>query len=83
MSRESSPRKPAPVAGPSISDQLRREIRDCGLSGYALAELADVARPMISRFVAGDRSLSLETVDKLARALRLQLAPNGRRAKAK
>ncbi len=57
----------------TISEQLRAAIRASGLTHYALAKAADVTPDMIDRFVSGERSPRLETVDKIAAALGLRL----------
>jgi transcriptional regulator with XRE-family HTH domain len=74
-----------------LSDQLRDAVRGCRASRYALAKQLGIAESALSRFVSGDRGLTLETVDKLAEALGLRLvstiemvprpSPRGRRRK--
>jgi predicted transcriptional regulator len=55
-------------------DALRRAItvhsKNLGMSQTELAQAARISQPMISRFVAGSRSLSHTSVDRLQRALR-------------
>jgi transcriptional regulator with XRE-family HTH domain len=58
---------------PTISDQLRIAIKDSGLSQYAVSKAADIDAGMILRFMSGERTLRLDTVDKLAAALGLRL----------
>ena len=58
----------------TISDQLRQAIADSGLTHYALGKAAGVAPAAIDRFVSGERSLRLDTVDKLCEALGLCLS---------
>jgi plasmid maintenance system antidote protein VapI len=69
-------RKPAST----LSDQLREFIREEMKEGsaYELAREADVDRSVLSRFLAGERTITLETADKLAGRLRLRLAGRGR-----
>jgi plasmid maintenance system antidote protein VapI len=57
----------------SISDQLREAIGNADLSAYELAQEARVDRSVLSRFLAGKRSLTLDTVDRLAAVLKLRL----------
>ncbi len=47
--------------------------RKGGLSGYRLAKLSGVAAAMISRFARGERTVTLTTAAKLAKALGLRL----------
>jgi len=54
-----------------LSDWLMAAVRESGLSGYALARLARVPAPVITRWLSGDRGLTLTTADKLAAALGL------------
>jgi hypothetical protein len=65
---------------PSFSEQLREiiraEIRDG--SAFELARDAGVDRSMLSRFLAGKRTINLTTVDRLADHLKLRIAGRGR-----
>jgi len=49
----------------TISDVLRRAIRDSGLPLLRIAADTGVDRASISRFVRGERSLRLDMADKL------------------
>jgi len=57
----------------TISEQLRDQIATSKLSPYELAEASGVDRSVLSRFLAAKRSLTLDTVDKLAEVLKLRL----------
>lgn len=57
----------------SLSDQLRRIIKADAPSLYRLAAEADVDRSVLSRFVAGKRTITLETANRLAAVLRIRL----------
>jgi plasmid maintenance system antidote protein VapI len=57
----------------TISEQLRDRIATSQLSPYELAEASGVDRSVLSRFLTGKRSLTLDTVDKLADVLKLRL----------
>jgi plasmid maintenance system antidote protein VapI len=63
-------RRKAPT---SLSDQLRELIATAGLSVYELARDAGVDRSVLSRFLAGQRTITLETADRLAAVLKLRL----------
>jgi len=73
------PRTPTQAPTPRLSDQLRHAIERSGLSCYEIGKLAGVDRTLVSRFVAGARSLSLDTADAVAAVLRLKLTEVGRR----
>jgi plasmid maintenance system antidote protein VapI len=57
----------------SLSDQLRELIAEAGPSVYELARDAGVDRSVLSRFLAGERTITLETADRLAKLLKLRL----------
>jgi plasmid maintenance system antidote protein VapI len=58
----------------TLSDQLRDRIERDGRSAYELASDAEVDRSVLSRFLAGQRSITLETADRLAAVLRIRFA---------
>ena len=72
-----------------FSDQIRDAIRHCGTTRYALASQVGVSQSALSRFMANKGSLTLDTLDKLADVLGLEVtttvpsvkrpAPKGRR----
>jgi hypothetical protein len=57
----------------TISGQLKHAIVASGLTHYAIGKAAGVSSGMILRFMTDKRDLRLETVDKIAGALRLRL----------
>jgi hypothetical protein len=67
---------------PGLTEQLRTAIRESGLTLTELSKRADLALPMLTRFVKGERGLTLASAEKVCEALRLRLAPD-RRPKAK
>lgn len=56
-----------------ISDQARQAIRDSGFSLYALRRLTGVEPSALSRFLRGQRSVTVDTLDALADTLGLEL----------
>ena len=60
-----------------MEEQLREAIAGSGLSLYQLAEAASVDRGMLSRFVRGERTLTLAVVAKVCKALRLEFRKKG------
>jgi transcriptional regulator with XRE-family HTH domain len=58
----------------TLSDQLRALIQDARPSLYELAREAGVDRSVLSRFLAGRRTITLETADRLAAVLKLRLS---------
>ena len=64
----------------AISDELKKVIRDSGLTVSETSRRAGVPRPSLSRFLNeghDSRGLSLETVDKLATFFGLRLIHDG------
>jgi plasmid maintenance system antidote protein VapI len=57
----------------TISSQIRHIIETRGYTPTEVAELADVDRAGVSRFLAGKRGLTLATADKIAAAFHLRL----------
>ena len=49
------------------------QIGSAKLSAYELAEASGVDRSVLSRFLAGKRTITLETADRLAEVLELKL----------
>jgi len=60
----------------TITDQIRRAIRDCGLTRYRLAQESGVEEASLSRFMAGS-GITTTTLDALAGVLRLQVTMKG------
>lgn len=67
-------KKPAPPT--TVSDALRQAMIDSGLSAYRLAADSGVNVAAVLRFRSGERSLKLESVDRLAEVLGLELRRN-------
>ncbi len=53
-----------------LSEQLRQAIRDSGLSLQEIGRRAKVAPSQLSLFMTEERSLRLDTADRLAQVLR-------------
>jgi plasmid maintenance system antidote protein VapI len=58
----------------TLSDQLRDRIERDGRSAYELAKDAELDRSVLCRFLARQRSITLDTADRLAAVLRVRLA---------
>jgi plasmid maintenance system antidote protein VapI len=61
----------------TIVDQLRQAIHQSGQTQYAIAQSVGVDQSVISRFMAGQRDVTLATAAKLAEHLGLELRPKG------
>lgn len=62
---------------PSVSKQLLRIIEDSGISRYEVARLTGVQQSALSRFVRGERGLSLAAVDQLGKLFDFELVAHG------
>ena len=52
---------------PSVLKELKRMIQGSATSRYVIARESGVSAGQLSRFMAGERSLSLESVERLLR----------------
>jgi transcriptional regulator with XRE-family HTH domain len=66
----------------TFSDELRRAVDDCGLSRYRLCKELGLAESTLSRFMSGERGLSMKGLDRLAALLDLHVEA-GQRPKKK
>jgi transcriptional regulator with XRE-family HTH domain len=64
-----------------LVEQIRVAIQSSDLSAYELAKRSGVDKASLSRFIAGERSLSLESIEKLAPVLDLKIVVTSRRRK--
>jgi transcriptional regulator with XRE-family HTH domain len=56
-----------------VSSQLRRLIEGSGISRYRLAKLMEVEQSALSRFMSGERGLSMKALDRLGTVLGLEI----------
>jgi predicted transcriptional regulator len=57
----------------NFSEKLRRAITDCGRTRYEISKETGIAESVLSRFIHGERGLSLHTVDVLVRFVGLEV----------
>ena len=62
-----------PKTPETLSEVLLRVIRERGITSYALAKQSGVKSHIISRWIKGERGLTLATAEKIATALDLIL----------
>ena len=60
----------------SLGEALRKAIRDSTQPVADIAEKAHLSTLALSKFLAGERDIHLETADRLAEALGIKLATN-------
>jgi len=63
----------------TITEGLRRAIRESGLTRYAIAKASGVTEAALSRFMAGKSGLTTGTLDRLAGVLGLEIVARKRR----
>jgi len=56
-----------------VSERLKRAIRESGMSRYAISQASGVDQATLSKFMSGQRGLTLDSVDKLAGVLGLEM----------
>jgi plasmid maintenance system antidote protein VapI len=66
----------------TFSDELRRAVDACGQSRYRLCQELGIAESTLSRFMSGERGLTMKCLDRLAALLDLHVA-GGKRSKKK
>ena len=64
-----------------LSDQIRREIKGCGMSRYRLSKLTGIRQETFSRFMSGERGLPMKTLDVLADFLGLDVVKRPRKGR--
>jgi transcriptional regulator with XRE-family HTH domain len=61
----------------TISNQIRKAIRDCGLTRYRLSQLTGIHESTLSKFMSGSRGLSMAGLDALAPVIRMEVRSKG------
>lgn len=61
-----------------LAAQLQAAVETTGESLYAFAKRSGVSYAVLHRFMAGKRSINLETADLISKALGLTLSPTGK-----
>ena len=56
-----------------LSDQLRDAIRNAGCSRYEICRQTGIDQSVLSKFMSGERGVSLTTVDMLCEFLKVDL----------
>ena len=68
---------------PLISDQLRQLVLNCGQTRYAICKATGIGQDVLSRFIHGERGLSMEVLDTLGEYLGLRIVTDKPTSKAK
>lgn len=67
----------------SLSDQIRRAVKACGMSQYRICQEIDLHKSVLSRFMAGHCGLSVGTLDRLGKLLGLQVVASAKTSRRK
>ena len=64
-------------------DELKRKIQASGKSRYALSKKTGIEESALSRFMAGTRGLSIDSIEKLVEALGCEIVLRKRKRKGR
>ena len=64
---------------PKVSEQVRRAIKDCGLTRYRISQLTGIDQASLTKFMSGERGLSSKALDTLGKLLDLEVVMHGPR----
>lgn len=67
----------------ALSDQIRQAVDASGLSRYAICKATGIDQGAMSRFMAGEMGLALETLDRLGEVLGLEVKATRRKPQAR
>ena len=67
----------------TLSDQVRKAIKGCGLSRYAISKQPGVSEAMLSKFMAKKNDLTLGTVNRMAPILGVRIVVDRPKSKVK
>ena len=65
-----------PKSADTLSKQLRWYVKNCGVSTYRLERETGIHNSALSRFLRGERGLSIASMDTMGRFLKLVLVCN-------
>ena len=65
-----------PKSADTLSKQLRWYVKNCGVSTYRLERETGIHNSALSRFLRGERGLSIASMDTMGKFLKLVLVCN-------
>ena len=65
-----------PKSADTLSKQLRWYVKNCGISTYRLERETGIHNSALSRFLRGERGLSIASMDTMGKFLKLVLVCN-------
>lgn len=69
----SSPRRPPGPLGKAFADALRAELGNQGLTQSQLAQMVGLSQSQVSVYLRGDKGITIDEADDMARALGMRL----------
>ena len=63
----------------SFSDQMRKVIKDCKLTRYRIGKETGIDQATLTRFMLGERGLTMKTLEVLAEFLEIHIVAKGPR----
>ncbi len=57
----------------TMSDQVRQAIKQCGLTRYAISKQTSLTEGALSRFMSGQRDMTLRTLETIAQVIGVRL----------
>lgn len=64
-----------------LTEAIRQAITDSEETPYAIAKGADVARSQLSRLLSGESGMTVDTIERIAEYLRLEIVIRPRRTR--
>lgn len=61
----------------TVTDQIRRHVRECEWSCYGLSKLTGIDESALSRFLSGERGISAKALDRLGALLNFEVVCHG------
>jgi transcriptional regulator with XRE-family HTH domain len=66
-----------------LTEQLRQAVLNCGETQYAVCKATGIDKTALSRFINGERGVSMKVLDTLGEYLGLQIVNDKPKGKAK
>ena len=66
-----------PPRSATLTGQLRWYLKNCGMSNLQIEHKTGIHNGVLSRFLREERGMSLDTLDTLARFLKVRLVQDG------
>ncbi len=78
MSKSKTKNSTPPKSANTVTKQLRWYLKNCGTTPVEVSRQTGIHHAMLYRFLLDTRSMSLDTLDRLAKHLKLRLVRDDR-----